>query len=55
MSSIRIECRKDKFDADDTKDYKNYKKQNSLGDELVIESNQINETFFQAIDIADWH
>ena len=52
MSNIRIECRKDKSDADDTKDYNNYKKQSSLGNELIIVSNQLfmnTEKFFNSV------
>ena len=52
MSSIRIECRKDKFDAADTKDYNKYKKEHKLGDELIIVAKQWfmdTESFFKTV------
>ena len=52
MSSIKIECRKDKSNFDDTKDYNKHVKENKLGDELVIESSQLfmnTEKFFNTV------
>ena len=52
MSNIRIECRKDKADFDDTKDYSKYKKEHSIGDELIISADQYfmdTEKFFNSV------
>jgi len=52
MSNIKIVCRKDKFDANDTKDYNKHKTESRLGDELVIESTRWfmnTETFFNSV------
>ncbi len=40
MSSIKIVCRKNKYDFKDTKDYNQSKTENKLGDELIIEATQ---------------
>lgn len=52
MSSIRIECRKDKTDADTTKDYDKYDRKNTLGHELIINADQWfmdTEKFFNSV------
>lgn len=52
MSSIKIVCRKDKYDFNDQKEYGKSKSENKLGDELIIESSQLfmsTEKFFNTV------
>ena len=52
MSSIRIECRKDKYHERKDKDLYKSDSKNTLGNELIIEANQLfmnTESFFNSV------